>query len=229
MVKQNYAQKEEFLQLVTLVYFTKTRDEDLEKYVDLCNDKACFSVIQLLSPHLLRYLTVAAIVNKNLHKNRNYSFDLYKLTEIIKRGVVKYSDPFTQFIENLYLNFDFESAADNIREINEVINGDVLLLQLRDRIIESCQFLYFKVYCKIYESVKIEEISKFIKKSEFEAELWILKYIRSSDIEAKIDSIEGRVVSMRNKENRAERYINAIPNINTLISTMTTTSHSEHQ
>lgn len=97
--------------LATIVYFTKTRDEDLEKYVDLCNDKSCFSVIQLLSPHLLRYLTVAAIVNKNLHKNRVYSFDFYKLTEIIKRGVVKYSDPFTKFIENLYLNFDFDSAA----------------------------------------------------------------------------------------------------------------------
>ncbi len=82
------------------------------------------------------------------------------------------------------------------------------------------------MYCKIYESVLISEISEFTKKSDLEAELWILKYIRSSDIEAKINSIEGKVVSMRNKENRAERYINAIPNINTLISTMTTTSHS---
>jgi hypothetical protein len=77
--------------------------------------------------------------------------------------------------------------------------------------------------------VKISEIAEFTKKSELDAELWILKYIRSSDVEAKINSIEGRVVSMRNKENRAERYINAIPNINTLISTMTTTSHSEQQ
>lgn len=152
--------------LATIVYFTKTRDEDLEKYVDLCNDKSCFSVIQLLCPYLLRYLTVAAIVNKNLHKNRNYLFDFYKLTEIIKRGVVKYSDPFTQFIENLYINFDFESATENIKEINEIISGDILLLPLRDRIIESCQFLYFKVYCKIYESVAITEVSKFIKKSE---------------------------------------------------------------
>ena len=77
--------------------------------------------------------------------------------------------------------------------------------------------------------MKISEIAEFTKKSELDAELWILKYIRSSDVEAKINSIEGRVVSMRNKENRAERYINAIPNINTLISTMTTTSHSEQQ
>lgn len=164
-MKQNYAQKEELLALATLVYFTKTKDDDLEKYVDLCNDKACFSVIQLLAPHLLRYITVAAIVNKNLHKNRNYSFDLYKLTEIVKRGVVKYSDPFTQFIENLYLKFDFESATENIRQINELINEDVLLLPLRERIIEGCQFLYFKVYCKIYESVKISEIAEFTKKS----------------------------------------------------------------
>jgi len=95
-------------------------------------------------------LCVAAIVNKNLHKNRNYAFDFYKLTEIIKRGVVKYTDPFVEFIENLYLNFDFDSASENIKQINEIISGDVLLLHLRDRIIESCHFLYFKVYCKIH-------------------------------------------------------------------------------
>jgi hypothetical protein len=84
--------------LCAIVYFNKPRDDDLEKFVDICNDKAYFSVIQLLSPYLLRYLCVAAILNKNLHKNRNYSFDLYKLTEIIKRGVVKYSDPLIDFI-----------------------------------------------------------------------------------------------------------------------------------
>jgi len=83
--------------------------------------------------------------------------------------VVKYTDPFTKFIENLYLNFDFGTAEENIREINDVVSGDILLLPLRERIIESCQFLYFKVYCKIHESVKITEISEFTKKSELDA------------------------------------------------------------
>jgi translation initiation factor 3 subunit E len=136
--------------LATLIFFNKTRDEDLERYVDLCNEKSNFSVIQLLCPQLLRYLVVAALVNKNLHKNRNYSFDFYKLTEIIKRGIVKYSDPFTELIENLYLNFDFESAARNITEIQTAVSKDILLIPLKDKIIESCQFLYFKVYCKIH-------------------------------------------------------------------------------
>lgn len=95
-------------------------------------------------------MVVAALVNKNLHKNRNYSFDFYKLTEIIKRGIVKYSDPFTELIENLYLNFDFESAARNITEIQTAVSKDILLIPLKDKIIESCQFLYFKVYCKIH-------------------------------------------------------------------------------
>lgn len=89
----------------------------MERYVDLCNEKSSFSVIQLLAPHLLRYICVATIVNKNLHKNRNYSFDFYKLTEIIKRKVVKYTDPFTELIENLYINFDFDSACENIEKI----------------------------------------------------------------------------------------------------------------
>ena len=42
------------------------------------------------------------------------------------------------------------SAAENIKQINELVSQDILLLPLRDRIIEGCQFLYFKVYCKIY-------------------------------------------------------------------------------
>jgi translation initiation factor 3 subunit E len=89
-------------------------------------------------------------VNKNLHKNRNHLFDLYKLTEIVKRGIVKYEDPFTNLVKNLYINFDFESAAENIAEIQEVIRKDVLLLPTQNRILEGCYFLYYKVYCKIH-------------------------------------------------------------------------------
>ena len=84
---------------------------------------------------------------------------MYKLTEIIKRNVVKYSDAFIEFIENLYLNFDFESACENIKQIIEIVNNDVLLLPLKEKIIEGCQFLYFKVYCKIYESVDLVKVS----------------------------------------------------------------------
>jgi hypothetical protein len=41
----------------------------------------------------------------------------------------------------------------------------------------------------VYETIPLSEISSFTGKSIEEAELWILNYIRSGDIEAKIDSI----------------------------------------
>jgi hypothetical protein len=127
------------------------------------------------------------MLNKTLHKNRK--FDLYTLVEALKRKIYKYRDPFTEFLTNLSIEFDFESAKLKIVEIRKCVELDPLLAPLSNKIIENCNFLYFKVYCKVYEKVPIAHIASFIAKSEDEAELWILGLIRSLDIEAKIDSV----------------------------------------
>jgi len=63
--------------------------------------------------------------------------------------------------------------------------------------------LYFKLACKVYETIPLSEIAKFTGLTAEEAELWILGYIRSGDIEAKIDSISEQVVNTKGRQSAA--------------------------
>ena len=49
----------------------------------------------------------------------------------------------------------------------------------------------------MFERIPLKRIADSLGKSVDEAELWILKLIRSLDIEAKIDSVEKVLISTR--------------------------------
>ena len=58
-----------------------------------------------------------------------------------------------------------------------------------------------------------------------DAELWILGYIRSGDIEAKIDSINEVVVSSKGRQNAAEKYVDVIPTLSTFVNSLSRAIH----
>lgn len=213
-----YARKEEFLNLAIIVYFQDPSEEDFEKFVDLCTNKDYFAVVQLVCPHILKYLCVSYILNKTLHKNRQY--DLFMLLEIIRRRVVKYSDLVVEFLEALNINYDFAEAAGKIDLLKDWALSDPLLAPLADKLIQNCYFMFYKVYCRVYEQVPLKKIAEFTGKSVEEAELWILGYIRSLDIEAKIDSVEGVVVASREEESLNEKYMDLLPKVRGFINSL---------
>ena len=51
----------------------------------------------------------------------------------------------------------------------------------------------------MYETIELKEVATFTGLPADEAELWILGYIRSGDIDAKIDSISELIVSNKGK------------------------------
>ena len=50
-----------------------------------------------------------------MHKNRG--FDFFKLTEVINRGIVRYSDPLIDFVKSVYIDFDFEDANAKLQSV----------------------------------------------------------------------------------------------------------------
>ncbi|ROJ29344.1 Eukaryotic translation initiation factor 3 subunit E-A [Anabarilius grahami] len=71
------------------------------------------NAIQTMCPHILRYLTTAVITNKDVRKRRQVLKDLVK---VIQQESYTYKDPITEFVECLYVNFDFDSAQKKLRE-----------------------------------------------------------------------------------------------------------------
>ena len=73
------------------------------------------NTIQTTCPHILRYLTTAVITNK---RRRNQLNDLVR---VLQQESHSYSDPITEFLEDLYANFDFDAAQKKLRECENVL------------------------------------------------------------------------------------------------------------
>ena len=74
-----------------------------------------------MCPHILRYLTTAVITTK---RRRVVLKDLVK---VIEQESYTYKDPITEFLQCLYVDFDFDGAQKKLRECEAVSLVYVLL------------------------------------------------------------------------------------------------------
>ncbi|KER18633.1 hypothetical protein T265_15927, partial [Opisthorchis viverrini] len=69
------------------------------------------NAIQTLAPHLLRYLTVCVITSTD-KKKKSLIRDLVYL---IQQESYSYRDPVTEFLECLFVKFDFDGTQQKLR------------------------------------------------------------------------------------------------------------------
>merc|ERR1719414_2701866 len=146
------------------------------------------NAIQTQCPHILRYLTTAAITNK---KRRNVLKDLVK---IIQQESYTYRDPITEFLECLYVNFDFDGAQQKLRDCETVLVNDFFLVACIDDFIENARLMIFETFCRIHQCISINMLADKLNMTGEDAERWIVNLIRNARLDAKIDSQQGHVV-----------------------------------
>ncbi|KAH0617497.1 hypothetical protein JD844_015825 [Phrynosoma platyrhinos] len=100
------------------------------------------NAIQTMCPHILRYLTTAVITNKDVRKRRQVLKDLVK---VIQQESYTYKDPITEFVECLYVNFDFDGAQKKLRECESghVVMGNNAVSPYQ-QVIEKTKSLSFR-------------------------------------------------------------------------------------
>jgi len=146
------------------------------------------NTIQTVCPHVLRYLTTAVITNK---RRRNVLKDLVK---IIQQESYTYRDPITEFLECLYVNFDFDKAQHKLRQCEAVLANDFFLVSKDKAFIENARLFIFETYCRIHNTISISMLAEKLNMVSDKAEEWIVNLIRNARLDAKIDSQEGHVV-----------------------------------
>ena len=162
------------------VFFNHPKGRD--GIIDLFFQPQYLNTIQTACPWVLRYLTTAVITNK---KRRNMLKDLVK---IIQQESYKYKDPITEFVECLYVNFDFDGAQVKLRECEEVLFNDFFLVATREDFIENARLFIFETYCRIHQCIDIKGLSEKLNLDEVEGEKWIVNLIRNAKMDAKIDA-----------------------------------------
>ncbi|KAF6152952.1 hypothetical protein GIB67_039659 [Kingdonia uniflora] len=128
--------------------------------IDLFLYDRYLNAIQTNAPHLLRYLATALVVNKKRRPQ------LKELIKVIQQEQYTYKDPITEFLECLYVNYDFDGAQKKLRECEDSLGFAWLSLMLAEKL-----------------NMKHDE-----------AERWIVNLVRNAKLDAKIDSKSGTVV-----------------------------------
>ncbi|CAJ0946644.1 unnamed protein product, partial [Mesorhabditis belari] len=184
------------------VYFNYPKGRD--EIIDLClNQQAYLSTIQVVCPHLLRYLAVAVVTSKN--KQKNSLKDLIKVIDIERHN---YADPVTDFLTCLYIKYDFDEAQQKLRQCEKVLSNDFFLTACLEDFRESARLLTFEMFCRIHQCISIEMLAQRLNMKQEEAERWIVDLIINYRIDgAKIDSKLGQVVMGVKTSNIHEQVI----------------------
>lgn len=146
------------------------------------------NAVQTMCPHILRYITTSVITHR---KRREH---IKELVKVIQQEAYTYRDPITEFVERLYVHFDFDGAQVKLRECVEVFDNDFFLIALKDDFIENARLFVFEIFCQIHECISISMLAEKLNMTPDEAERWIVNLIRQARLDAKIDSKQGHVV-----------------------------------
>merc|ERR1711976_8019 len=169
------------------VFFNHPKGRDL--IIDLfLYQPQYLNAIQTMCPHVLRYLTTAVITNK---RRRTVLKDLVK---VIQQESYTYKDPITEFLECLYVNFDFDGAQQKLRECETVLVNDFFLVACLRDFIENARLFIFETFCRIHQCISINMLAEKLNMAPEEAERWIVNLIRNARLDARIDSKLGHVV-----------------------------------
>jgi len=147
--------------------------------------------VQSVCPHILRYIT-AVVVTSDKKKDV-----MKQLVRLIQQEAYNYHDPMTEFIECLYIHYDFEKAQQKLRECEQVLANDFFLCGLQqETFMDNARLLIFESFCRMHKTISIRNMATKLNLTPDEAERWIVRLITSDPDfqEAKIDSQNGLVI-----------------------------------
>lgn len=137
-----------------------------ETLVDLFFTPSYINTIQTACPWLLRYLAAAVVSGRNSQGGKSaantsggggaYQKQLKDLVRVVRQEGYEYSDPVTEFIKALYVDFDFEEAQRTLGLAEEVLRGDFFLASTADAFVEAARHLISESYCKIHQRIDIK-------------------------------------------------------------------------
>ncbi|KAF8690463.1 hypothetical protein HU200_040817 [Digitaria exilis] len=187
--------------------------------IDLFFQDRYLNAIKTNAQHLLRYLAIAVVVNK---RRRNM---LKELIKVIQQERHSYKDPVTEFLECLYVNYDFDGAQQKLMECEQVILNDPFLgkrievgnsitVPIRDEFFENARLFIFETYCRIRRCIDMSILAEKMNMKYADAEFWIMNLVKSSKLDAKIDSVSGTLIMTVSRVDVHEQIIDSLKNLN---------------
>ncbi|KZV93477.1 eukaryotic translation initiation factor 3, subunit 6 [Exidia glandulosa HHB12029] len=162
---------------------------------------AYLNTIQTACPWILRYTVFAAIVSRkpSTASSSRVRHALREIVKVVQMEEYQYSDPLTDFVKELYVEFDFEGAQRALKEAEAVVENDFFLNEFKDEFLENARYLISEAYCRIHQKIDIADLSERLNLSRDEGEKWIVNLIRETRMgaDAKIDLEKNVIIISR--------------------------------
>ena len=162
------------------------------------------NTIQTDCPWILRYVAAAVVTNyarpnatRGPNQARNFGNQQKQLKDLVRavrQESYEYSDPITNFLRALYIDFDFAAAQQHLSTSHSILKSDFFLSSSADAFVDSSRHLISESYCKIHQRIDIKDLSGRLGLSDEEGEKWIVNLIRETRMDGKLDAREGTVV-----------------------------------
>merc|ERR1711916_30509 len=156
--------------------------------IDFLFEDEYLNTIQTSCPHILRYLTTAVVTNK---RRRNV---LKSLVSVLEQERYSYSDPITEFVYSLYVEFDFDAAREKLNACKSVLASDFFLVACQEDFMTNARLFIFETFCRVHQQIDLSVLASKLDMDRDEAEKWIVSLVRNAGIDAKIDSAADLVV-----------------------------------
>ncbi|KAL8345358.1 hypothetical protein RB601_005411 [Gaeumannomyces tritici] len=190
------AQLEHRTWLIHWALFPLFNDESArEPLLEMLFSPNYINTIMTSCPWILRYLAVVVIAGRGRVRNTGmHQKQLKDVVRVVKQEGYEYSDPVTDFVRALYIDFDFEEARRQLPRAEEVLRTDFFLISTTDAFVDAARHLFFESYCKIHARIDLKRLSEQLGLNVDDGEKWIVNLIRDTRLDAKIDFQEGTVI-----------------------------------
>jgi len=155
----------------------------LPKLVDVIFSSQNMSVIQAACPWVLRYVAIAVIATHS----RTARFDrrIKDMTRVVQQELYEYSDPVLDFVQALYIDYDFATLPEKLNTAIETISQDFFAHTLVDKITDALRVLIADTVLRVHEFLPVKSLQHILGLKDDTK--WIAEYITSKQ-EAKLDA-----------------------------------------
>lgn len=138
------------------VYFNHPQGRNL--LLETFLSPAYLNTIQTSCPWVLRYLAGAAIVTRKTSATASVRVRhaIRDVVRVVQTEEYQYTDPITQFLKDLYVEFDFEAAQKSLVIAEKVVENDFFLGNFRQDFLDNARYLISEAYCRIHQKIDIE-------------------------------------------------------------------------
>lgn len=126
------------------------------------------NTIQTSCPWILRYIAAAAILSRKAAAgistpagaaatpiSSKVRHAIKEVVKVIQTEEYQYSDPVTNFLKELYIEFDFEAAQRELGKAEEVVGNDFFLNEFKEEFLDNARYLISEAYCRIHQKIDI--------------------------------------------------------------------------